>query len=400
MGELLLEYNDKTNFLKALNEYEVNNGTFVRFGCKVTSHWMHIKSRDYSQEILCDLLATNTQQSDNNLKYYIRDGMCISQNRNGFRNNLIICQDTIESQQWALFLQARNVDFLLIRGKRKTLPEKAVYIVPRKYYHMFKGKQYFRIIFFYAFEDKAFVFESSIFSYSICTFSLIYQWQRFQSIALTLQKEEYIELPKIIGFKTNERPAFFFDYWDFPVESVDDIYQCPVCLEHKDVLRLECKHNICVDCLKTNYYIGKNSKCALCRGSIAGTSSIKLLSSTLKSSKSSDDCLKEAQNIINNESYVMFSKDCKKNEREFLKFQQCIQRSLSFKIDEEFPLVDFSDVQYIICDYTNSETTKISFVNSVLKSFYKISRTRQLNVILIHSVDNIYNIWTKVLETY
>lgn len=403
MGELLLEYNDKNTFLNAIKNYEINNGSYIRNGCTIHSHWMHIKSRDYSQEIICDLLSLNTQQSDSNVKYYIRDGMCISQNRNGFRNNLIICQDTIESHQWALFLQARNIDFLLIRGKRKTLPEKSVYVVPKKYYHMFKGRQYFRIIFYYSFEDKSFVFESSIFSYSICTFSLIYQWQRFQAITLNLKQQEYIELPNLIALKTSERRAFFFDYWDFPIDTINtnDLSQCPVCLEQqRDLLRLECKHNICLDCLKTNYYIGNNSRCALCRGRIAGSSNIRLLSNTLESSQSTEDCLKSAQAIINNERFVLFDKNSKKNEREFVKFQQCIQRTLCFKIDDEFPLVDFSDVQYVLCDYSNNETTKISFVNSILKSFYKISRTKPLNIILIYSSDNIHNIWKKVLENY
>ena len=403
MGELLLEYNDKNTFLNAIRSYEVNNGSYFRFGCKVRSHWMHIKSRDYSQEIICDLLSLNIQQPESNLKYYSRDGLCVSQNRNGFRNNLIICQDKIESQQWALFLQARNIDFLLIRGKRKNIPEKSVYVVPKKYYQMFRGKQYFRIIFYYSFEDKSFVFESSIFSYSICTFSLIYQWQKFQAIMLNLKREEYIELPNLIAMKTSKRPAFFFDYWDFPIDKITatDSLQCPVCLEQQiDLLRLECKHNICLDCLKTNYYIGNNSNCALCRGRISGSSNIKLLSNTIQSSQSTEDCLRAASSIINNERFVMFNKNSKKNEKEFIKFQEKAQRELYVKIDAEFPMVDFSDIKYIICDYSDNETTKISFVNSVLNSFYKISRTEPLTIILIYSSDNIHNIWKKILENY
>ena len=94
------------------------------------------------------------------------------------------------------------------------------------------------------------------------------------------------------------------------------------------------------------------------------------------------------------------NKNSKKNEKEFIKFQEKAQRELYVKIDDEFPMVDFSDIKYIICDYSDNETTKISFVNSVLNSFYKISRTEPLTIILIYSSDNIHNIWKKILENY
>lgn len=402
MSELKLDYDNVDDFCQSLGDFETNFGQFTRFGAKVSARWLFVKSRDYGIEALSNFIVK--YPICNNAIHtmsLIREGISIMRECKVTRYaTLIICRDDIESYQWYLQFQRLHApSVLLIRGKRKHLPECDVYIVSRAFYHMFKGETYHRIIFYNGFEDKTFAFESSLYCYTITDVRYVYQWQKFQTVSLSIFSNNK---PQVIHFQTYEKHPFYFKHWDFPKENAkNDHFQCPVCLDQFDyILRLECNHNVCAVCLKTNYLVGNQMHCPMCRGNLFGSTNIKCISRNAIEDFSLESCLHKASLIIRNSRYIMFDTQSKINKKNFISFQQNVLTILRLNIEDDFPMSDFSDINYIVCDYTVCHTPKLSMIHSIFNAFCKINRSLPLNIILICSHANTVNVWKQAIEHY
>jgi hypothetical protein len=356
--------------LNSLLEYEKSNGKFkTPSGDVVHSQWMHVNAQEYTKQIFVKLISKGVTIGDSGKSACIREGIFISLNRPiQETSTLILCSTILETIQWNILFKASNLKILLIKGKRKFIPQSDVYIVPKQYYHLISHLKFFRIIFFYDFPNRTSLFERCKFSYSPTEFSLIYSWQSYQTFILTPDRSSYITL-NIFPMKHNETGLFNFSCWTFASKNSvhSDEFQCPVCSDiFTSILRLQCSHTICMSCLKSSYHIGHLTSCPICRASIINTQVFNINSNETKliPSKTIQECLNECLNI---KEAIIFRENGPSAEKELLKNKTKIYGF------GKFPDFDHSNVNTCIIVQERSIFKK-EFLTSFFRSFFNQNR--------------------------
>lgn len=405
MGDLLtlnLSCKCENELLDTLLNYESHNGKFLSETCTIQSQWMHIHAQERTRDILTDLIIQGRNKQTIKTVCIFREGLFVSKNVVDFAetSTLILCSTLFEAIQWYELLKSKcGLKILLIKGRRKNIPKSDVYITSKHYFHLLLQLKFYRIIFFYDFCNRTLLFEKCKFSYSPISFEIVYQWQKYQTFTLVPDRKNYIK-PKLYTIKHSELPLFNFKEWTFAstFKTVTDSFQCPICKEYfKEILRLQCRHNICNACFKSSYILGSITTCPICRALLFNTRIYNVYESTIVEQNATiQQCIVKCMDYIKQDKYVIFKEDVSCSDKDILKFRE--SSKLIFNL-EEFPECDMNFVEHVIIVQEKHQIHN-DFTISFLKSFCSYTRTLNLNIYLIHSLNEMVEKFTSYLQTY
>jgi hypothetical protein len=373
--------------VQSLLEYERNGGKFVSSqGDRVRSQWMHVNAQEYNKDVFKNLIMKDVSVKDGFSTTIYREGIYIQTNTKYFETRtLIVCSTLLELIQWQKTMEKTNLKILIIKGSRKTIPPSDVIIITKNLLSLIAHLKFYRIIFYYDYPNRTLFFEKSKFCYSPTQFSIIYNWQKYQTFFLKPNRTEYIKPDFVFLNHTDKDDLTFF----IKTCSNTHVFNCLICLDKcQEILELSCSHQLCESCLVNITTISASKTCPYCRTSIQHSKITKIIQENkLTSSSIASHLLK-----LDDGKCKIFRKTGVPAKKALLKKSRIFDYA-------QFPEWDSSDDDKCIMIQTASDFKK-EFVISICKSFFNQNRKKSFKMYVLYNDPNQIETLTKTIQQY
>lgn len=373
--------------VQSLLEYEKNGGNFVSSqGDKVSSRWMHVNAQEYSKDVFKNLIIKDVSIKEGFSTTIYGEGIHIETNTKFFETRtLIVCSNLLELIQWKNTMEETNLKILVIKSFRKKIPPSDVIIITKNLIPLITHLKFYRIIFYYDYPNRTLLFEKSKFCYSPTQFSIIYNWQKYQTFFLYPNRTEYIK-PSLVFLKHTDNDDNIFL---IKTCCTDHVFNCLICLDNcQEILELECSHQLCEGCLVNITTITASKTCPYCRAIIQYSKITKII----KENEVTNSSIASNLHKIDDGICKIFRKTGFPAKTALLKKQRMIDYS-------QFPEWDNSDDDKCILIQTSYDFKK-DFIISICKSFFNHNRTKNFTMFVIYNDATQIETLTKTIQQY
>lgn len=399
-----LQHGSLDSLIASVVTYEKNNGIFETLdGCKVTSNFMNIFCPNVSVDHLITLDTITKTKSFQRTLTFITSGMKMTYNEESmYSGSCIICETVFEASYWySRYTLLTKKKVLVIKSRRKTIPDADVVICPRLYVNVLVHLKFYRVV--YTNPWLKTIGSSNI--SSLFSYALTHRNDDMNDVQCFRLEMWHLAKPRITHLYYVSNKPFIGNEWNFPQQqSLSSTLLCSNCLHYnKATLKLACSHLVCKKCLIFKITNCKNialESCHVCKHLIYKTNIVRLVYNQKPETKTLTDVKKIVLEKFLGKT-VFFDLDTPNTK---VWTQKMILTMSSGSSNAQYffspfaelpPYVHYEDVENVVINQTFQPTA--AYVQKIMNLFC-YNRSQPVNLVVLFSKKSFLKKWKTLID--